>query len=424
MTALFRRFGKGGEEMSRKDPKGRVLRRGEGYRKDKNLYIYQYTDPLGRAHTLYANNIVDLRKKEDEVNRDRMDSIQTYVAGRTTLNYAFDRYMVLKYDLKPTTKTNYQYMYDHFVRNTIGRRLMKDIKYSDIKYFYYQLMNENGIKPITVDNIHTVIHPVFQMGVRDGIIRTNPAAGVMREIKKSRLWDKGTRHALTVEQTKAFMDFTEKHPQYNHWLTLFTVFFGTGMRVAEVCGLRWEDVDFDKREISVNHNLVYTHYYGDSGKDNFHITTPKTESGKRIVPMMDEVFEALTAEYAHQKIYGFCKAVVDGMTGFIFSTRYGNPMSQGVINSAIKRVYTAYNDQELLKAAKEKRKPLLIPHFSCHHMRHTFCTRLCERETNIKAIQEIMGHADIQTTMNIYAEATDEVKHEAIRSLQNGMEIF
>lgn len=410
--------------MARKDPKGRVLRRGEGYRPDKDLYIYQYMDPLGQQHTLYAKTLVELRRKEDEVTRDRLDNIRTYVAGRTTLNYAYDRYIALKYDLKPTTKANYNYMYDHFVRDTIGKRLLKDIKYSDIKYYYYQLMNEWGVKPITVDNVHTVLHPVFQMGVRDGIIRINPASGVMTEIKKSWLWDKGTRHALTVDQTTAFMDYTENHPQFNHWLTLFAVFFGTGMRVSEVCGLRWEDVDFEKREISVNHNLVYSRWDGDGGKETFHITTPKTAKGTRIIPMMDEVYEALQAEYAHQKETGFCTAEVDGMKGFIFRNRFEGVLHQGPINKAIKRVYTSYNDEELLNAAKAKRKPLLIPHFSCHHMRHTFCTRLCERETNIKAIQEIMGHADVQTTLNIYAEATDEVKHAAIESLQTGKDIF
>ena len=49
---------------------------------------------------------------------------------------------------------------------------------------------------------------------------------------------------------------------------------------------------------------------------------------------------------------------------------------------------------------------------------------MCENETNIKAIQEIMGHADIQTTLNIYAEATDTVKHEAIKALQKGWELY
>ena len=410
--------------MERKDPKGRVLRKGEGYRQDKKLYIFQYRDPLGQNHTLYANNIVDLRKKEDEVTKDRLDGIRTYVAGHTTLNYAFERYISLKYNLKPSTMANYIYTYDHFVRDTIGKRLLKDIKYSDIKYYYYQLVTEWGIKPATVETVHTVVNPVFEMGVRDGILRKNPCTGVMAELKKSPLWGKGTRHALTIEQTTAFMDYTENHPQFNHWLTLFTVLFGTGMRVGEVCGLTWEDLDFEKREIYVRRSLIYRRWDGDGGKETFHITTPKSEKGFRMIPMMDDVYEALKAEYAHQDVTGFCTAEVDGVSGFIFRNRFGGTMTEQSINGAIKRVYTSYNDDELLKAAKANRKPILIPHFSCHHARHTFCTRLCERETNIKAIQEIMGHADITTTLGIYAEATDDVMHDAIKTLDSGKDIF
>ena len=111
--------------------------------------------------------------------------------------------------------------------------------------------------------------------------------GIMAEIKKSNLWYKGTRHALTIEETSAFLDFVEKHPVYNHWLTLFVVLFGTGMRVGEVCGLRWQDLDFEKREISINHNLIYTRWDGDGGKETFHISTPKTAKGIRMIPMTD-----------------------------------------------------------------------------------------------------------------------------------------
>ena len=70
--------------------------------------------------------------------------------------------------------------------------------------------------------------------------------------------------------------------------------------------------------------------------------------------------------------------------------------------------------KKILKAKKEKREPIIIPHFSCHHLRHTFCTRFCENETNIKVIQAVMGHANIETTMDIYAEVTDMKKTEAI----------
>ena len=76
------------------------------------------------------------------------------------------------------------------------------------------------------------------------------------------------------------------------------------------------------------------------------------------------------------------------------------------------------SEEETEKAEKERREPVLLPDFSAHNLRHTFCTRLCENETNLKVIQSIMGHADISTTMNIYAEATDDKKQEIVANLQ------
>ena len=233
--------------MVRKDPKGRNLEKGESYRPDKKLYIYQYQDALCQAHTIYASDLKELRKKEEELTRDRLDDIQSYAAAKTTLNYAYDRYISLKYDIQPNTKANYNYTYDHFVRNTIGKRLVSSIRYSDVKAFYWHLMNEWGVSPVTVDNVHTLLHPTFQMCVRDGVIRTNPSSGVITEIKKSKLWKKGKRSALSVEQTKAFMDYTRNHEIFSHWDNLLTVMFGTGMRVGEVCALRWNDIDYEKK---------------------------------------------------------------------------------------------------------------------------------------------------------------------------------
>ena len=77
------------------------------------------------------------------------------------------------------------------------------------------------------------------------------------------------------------------------------------------------------------------------------------------------------------------------------------------------RIYEAYNAEEIVNAKKENREAILIPHFSCHHFRHTFCTRFCENETNVKVIQSIMGHASIETTMDIYAEVTEMTKKKA-----------
>lgn len=135
--------------------------------------------------------------------------------------------------------------------------------------------------------------------------------------------------------------------------------------------------------------------------------------------MIDEVYEAFLEELEIQRCIGGCKQVVDGYTNFVFTTAEGNVYLPGAINRAIKNIYEAYNAEEAANAEKEVREPFLLPHFSAHHLRHTFCTRFCENETNLKVIQSIMGHADISTTMDIYAEATVEKKKEILDNLQN-----
>ena len=112
------------------------------------------------------------------------------------------------------------------------------------------------------------------------------------------------------------------------------------------------------------------------------------------------------------------------MTGFVFTNRFGMPHNPSAVNRAIKRIREAYNAEEIVKAKKEKRQPLLLPHFSCHHFRHTFCSRFCENETNVKVIQTIMGHASIETTMDIYTEVTDSKKQEAIENLARNLDVF
>lgn len=407
----------------RKDLRGRSLRKGEVQRSSDKRYMYTYTDPMGRRKFIYANDLAELREKEAKLMKDQLDGLDLYVAGKASVNDTFDRYTSTKYNLRESTKSSYLYTYDHYVRDTFGKKRIADIKYSDVLQFYYYLLNEVKISLGTLDTVHCLLHPTFQLAVRDEIIRNNPTDGVMKEISRESGKNRGIRHALTVEQQRAFMEYIANHPIYYHWWPMFTVLLGTGCRIGEALGLRWQDLDYDKRTISINHSLSY-YQKPESNKSVLRISKPKTEAGIRTIPMLDIVKDAFEMLYEEQLENGFNESEIDGMSGFIFCNRFGMVPNPQTVNHTIKRIANSYNADEVVRAKRERRDPIILPNFSCHHLRHTFCTRLCENETNLKVIQSIMGHRNIETTMDIYAEATEEKKQESFENLATKLDIF
>lgn len=408
---------------ARKDLRGRALRKGETQRASDKRYVYTYTDPLGRRKYVYARDLATLREKEKELMKNQLDGLDLYVAGRATINNVFDRYMAIKHNLRDSTRSNYLYTYNHFVRDNFGMKLIASIKFSDVLQYYNHLLHEENLSLGTLDTIHCLLHPTFQLAVRDQVIRNNPSDGVMKEISKQSGKNRGVRHALTIEQQRAFMEYVANHPVYYHWWSLFTVLLGTGCRIGEALGLRWEDLDFENRIISINHSLVY-YPTAKERKSVMRIVKPKTEAGIRTIPMLDVVYDAFQMELEEQEETGFNTDEIDGMTGFVFKNRYGGVPNYNTVNQAIKRIINSHNADEVILAKREKREPVIIPNFSCHHFRHTFATRLCEVESNLKVIQSIMGHRNIETTMDVYAEATDRKKKESMDNLSAKLDIF
>ena len=139
--------------------------------------------------------------------------------------------------------------------------------------------------------------------------------------------------------------------------------------------------------------------------------------------MMDFVKEAFEKERAYQEESGIhCTVTVDGYTDFIFVNRFGECQHQGTLNKAIRRIIRDCNDEEL---TKNPDSTILLPRFSCHTLRHTFTTRMCEAGVNVKVIQDALGHSDISTTLNIYADVTKELRKSEFEktltaSLHNG----
>ena len=303
-----------------------------------------------------------MRQKEERLIKDQMDGLNVYVAGNVDVNFLFDRYISTKSELRSTSSANYRYTWNHFIHDTFGKKKIKDVKYSDVLFFYSDLLNKQKLQINTLENINTVLRPSFQLAVRDDIIRKNPVDGAYSEVKKRNGGSRKKRRALTVEQQRAFMHYVVEHPFFHHWYPLFAFLLGTGCRIGEAIGVRWDDVDFEKRIIDVNHSLTYYTRVDNSFKCEFRVSEPKTESGIRIIPMMQTVYDVLKDEYERQSERGFCTEKVDGMTNFVYLNRFGKPHNPSTVNRAIKRIIDAHNAEEEVKAKRENREKI-VPAF-------------------------------------------------------------
>lgn len=386
----------------RKDNKNRVLKEGE-YQRENGLYEFKWRDSRGKRHSIYSMSLEDLRDKELDVLKDTLDGIKK--DNNLTLNDFYYRWRDIKRGLKDTTFQNYNYMYRMFVESDFGKIKISKIKKSDIRAFYNRLHEELSLKINTIDTIHTVLHQVLDIAVEDEYLRNNPSDKALTELKRTTTEDSQRVRALTVEEQEIFEQYLATSPKHIRWLPIFTVMLWTGMRVGEATGLRWCDIDFENNLISVNHTLVYFDRGGEY-RCGFAVNTPKTKAGCRMIPMIPKVREALLKEKEFCELCDVkCTADYDGFTDFVFLNRFGNTHNQATLNRALKRIVKDCNFKIMDQGDPDS---VILPRFSNHWLRHTFATRMVEAKLHPKAMQDILGHQDIETTMNIYAEATTD----------------
>lgn len=399
----------------RQDTNRIVLRKGESRRPD-GRYDFRWTDANGKRHSIYAATLQELRQKEKDIQLDTLQNINTN-NRYTTVNDMYQKWLELKRGIKDNTLQNYRYMYENFVQSSrLGKMRVSDVRKSDVKAFYNTLVEERGLQSSTLDSIQAVLYQVFDIAVEDEYLRSNPSSNALKEIKRVYNLRPTKRKALTLEEERIFLDFLQSSPTYQHWYPVFAVMLGTGMRVSEIAGLRWEDIDLDKEIISVNHTLVYYKHAVNGCYQNIH--SPKSAAGNRIIAMQKTVKEAFIMERDYQNAMDHhCTVTIDGYTNFIFINRFGATVHQGTLNKAIRRIVNACNN-EIVDKDPDNELPTLLPNFSCHTLRHTFTTRLVEAGINLKVIQDTLGYADISTTLNIYADVTKEARMESAKKLE------
>ena len=338
----------------RRDNKGRILRTGESQRKD-GRYAYKYTDSTGKPQFVYAWKLVatdktptgkrddiSLREKEAEINRDIADGIDT-VGKKMTVCQLYAKQNSQRADVKRGTKKQREYLMGLLRDDPLGGKSIDAVKPSDAKEWAIR-MKEKGFS--------------FQS-------------------------NRGEKTVLTPEQEVSLIDFAQNDKVYRKYVDELIILLGTGLRISEFCGLT-TNLDFKNRLIRVDHQLLR------DPKSGYYIETPKTKSGYREIPMSEPVYQALKRVVKNRGKK--TTIMIGGYTNFLFLKRDGTPKVGMDYNNMIRNLLKKYN--------KQHKEPL--PNITPHSLRHTFCTRMANAGMNPKALQYIMGHANITMTLDYY----------------------
>lgn len=380
------------KKISRKDSKGRVLRKGESERKD-GTYMYRYTDERKKRCCVYAKTLPELREKELQIERDKMDNIRVSTKD-ITLKQLIETYIEFKNDSwAVNSKESYRKVYNKYIKDSwISLYKIKDIKKSDIILYYKDLtknMSNNSLR-----RINELFKPAFDLAVTDNMMRYNPTTGVMKYFPKN----VKERIPYTIEELISLFQFMKDSNRIIHHQLLPTIIFlsQTMVRGSELAGLTWDDIDFENKIINVDHQLIYQKK---DGKFQYFISPPKTKCGIRKIPLTAGAQKALLMQKEIIRNYSIdTKFEIDGYTNFIFVNSKGHPCIVSDLDRKMNRVVERYN------AAHKNRPPL--QKMTCHLLRHTGCSIYVKifyiKGYDLKILQKWMGHSSLDITLNLY----------------------
>lgn len=377
----------------RKDNKGRRLLNGESQRKD-GKYEFKYQDIFGNRKTVYSwrltaadrtpagkKNDIPLREKEKQIQKALNNAVIANGGGMTVMELV-EKYTAQKIGVRHTTKRGYQTVKNILKKEPFGRARIDTVRLSDAKQWLIKLQQVDGRSYSSIHNIRGVLRPAFQMAVDDDLLIKNPFEFQLHTVVVN---DSVKRDAITKKQERAFLEFVKNDKHFSRYYDGIYILFKTGLRISELTGLVIANIDFENNRIIVDHQLQRT------PQMEYIIVEPKTESGKRMIPMTPDVracFERIIKN--RKKVRKEPK--IDGYSGFLFLDKNDMPMVGMHWAKYFQFICAKYN-----RIYKEE-----MPKVTPHVCRHTFCSNMAKTGMNPKMLQYLMGHSDIGVTLNTY----------------------
>lgn len=364
----------------RRDNKGRILKTGESQRKDLT-YQYRYTDIDGQRVSVYARTLTELREKEHDI-QQKLDAHISPSASNMTLSILLDKFMSQKNNLRNTTRDCYSSTIRNIKKDPFAQTPIGKIRILDAKEWLTRL-HQSGYSFGTIKLYRSLLKSAFDIAVENDYILKNPFGFRMNFIVN----DTRKKDALTQSEQELFLEFVKNSDRFSKYYDMCIVLVETGVRAAELCGITVRDVNLNDRTLDISHQLVRT-----SGI-KLQVVQTKSESGVRKIPLSPEAcaaFKRAIQNRPKRKI----EIMVDGESGFVFETCRGTPYCTAMISRLFGDMRKEYEE-----AGYD------LPHITPHILRHTYCTNLINLGVIPKHVQYLMGHSDINITLNTYTSA-------------------
>ena len=298
-------------------------------------------------------------------------------------------------DLKPKSFEKYEGIYRNYIKDSeLGKVKLKDLRATHIQRYYNKLQNQDNKPPSTIKGINTRLKPCLGEAERQGYINKNYCK--MVTLPK----DNSTKNIQVLSQSEQqrFISAIQGHKLE----ILFLIALSTGLRLGELLGLKWNDINLNTGMLTVNRTLSRIKNQT-TGKYEIIEQIPKTKNSNRVIPIPSNV---LTKLKEYKKIQGKQRLFVGEAyinNNYVFTDDIGNPI----------------DDKRPGRNLKSILKKLDIEPIKFHALRHTYATRLFEANVPPKTVQVLMGHYDISITMDIYTHVMEDTKLEAIEKLNN-----
>lgn len=298
--------------------------------------------------------------------------IKTYERYCNLVDRNIKPYPIAQYDLDSINASQLQKHFNHLL--------------------HYGGIEKTGLAPRSINATRRLLISAFRVAVDSALIEKNTA-----ERTKALKVDRPDIHVLTFDEGKRLISAALKRSRIA-WL-IVSLALGTGMRISEIYGLEWENIDFEAKTLKVDKIVVTT-------SKGIHIqNTAKTKTSQRTIPLPDNIIATLKRYRLWQKVQSIRFGYPYVESPWVLSNQEGVPRSP---NS-----FSAHQYKDILRNAG------ISTDVRIHDLRHTHATWLLDAGINVKVVSERLGHSNCRITLDTYAHCVKTMQDKAVDALNN-----